>query len=114
MSTSASSLWEAAERGDAGAVQRELDTGTPVDVAGRTQWTALHRSADRGWLNVLRVLLSAGANPGRTTETGRDTALHLAAARGHADIARELLKGGVRRSTPTCAPFCLQLMGPFF
>lgn len=90
----ASRLWEAAERGDASAVQLELDGGVPVDVAGRTQWTALHRSADRGWINVLRVLLSNGANPGRTTETGRDTPLHLAAARGHADIARELLKGG--------------------
>eukprot|EP01043_Picozoa_sp_COSAG02_P053584 COSAG02_NODE_5937_length_3930_cov_4.274863_1_plen_67_part_00 len=39
----AARLWEAAERGDAVAVQEELDQGTPVDAAGRTAWTALHR-----------------------------------------------------------------------
>jgi hypothetical protein len=39
----AARLWEAAERGDAVAVQEELDRGTPVDAAGRTAWTALHR-----------------------------------------------------------------------
>ena len=90
----AARLWEAAERGDAVAVQEELDKGTPVDVAGRTAWTALHRAADRGWVNVLRVLLQNGASPARKTETGSDTPLHLAAARGHADITRELLRGG--------------------
>jgi hypothetical protein len=94
MSSGAARLWEAAERGDAHAVQLELDAGTHVDATGRTAWTALHRAADRGWINVLRVLLQHGASPTKTTETGHDTPLHLAAARGHSDIARELIRGG--------------------
>ena len=114
MSSGAARLWEAAERGDAQAVQEELDKGAPVDVvgalphkalplsdttapppmgpihitttrdshtnhcrshtptarcaavlpglsAGKTSWTALHRAADRGWVNAVRVLLQNGA-----------------------------------------------------
>eukprot|EP01043_Picozoa_sp_COSAG02_P018221 COSAG02_NODE_845_length_16583_cov_7.718272_3_plen_407_part_00 len=139
----AARLWEAAERGDAVGCLEALESGTPVDAAGRTAWTALHRerersrpcssvvcvcvlclcvsvyiyvsaclpacqwmsirarslwlgagAADRGWVNVLRVLLQNGASPARKTETGADTPLHLAAARGHTDITRELLRGG--------------------
>ena len=38
---------------------RELEGGAYVDYAGRSQWTALHRAADRGWLDILRILIQA-------------------------------------------------------
>ena len=54
-------LWEAAERRDVSAISRELEGGAYVDYAGRSQWTALHRAADRGWLDILRILIQAYA-----------------------------------------------------
>ena len=60
----------------------------------QTKWTALHRAADRGWVDIVRLLLHNGANARVTTTSSGETALHLAAAHGHADITRELLKVG--------------------
>ena len=54
-------LWEASERRDVAAISRELEGGAYVDYAGRSQWTALHRAADRGWLDILRILIQAYA-----------------------------------------------------
>ena len=54
-------LWEAAERRDVASISRELEGGAYVDYAGRSQWTALHRAADRGWLDILRILIQAYA-----------------------------------------------------
>jgi ankyrin repeat protein len=87
-------LREAVERGDGDAVQRELDAGVPVDAAGRTRWTPLHRAVDRGHVHIVRMLCAANANPNVRTETGGDTPLHIAAAKGDSASVAELLRVG--------------------
>ncbi len=87
-------LREAVERGDGDAVQQELDAGVPVDAAGRTRWTSLHRAVDRGHVHIVRILCTANANPNVRTETGGDTPMHIAAAKGDTASVSELLRVG--------------------
>ena len=84
-------LREAVERGDGDAVQKELDAGVPVDAAGRTRWTPLHRAVDRGHVHIVRILCAASANPNVRTESGGDTPLHIAATKGDTASVSELL-----------------------
>jgi hypothetical protein len=88
-------LREAAERGDVATVERVLMKGPALVNAscGRTGWTALHSSADRGRLNVLKVLLAVRADPGLRTARGA-TALALASASGHTECVKALLDAG--------------------
>ena len=74
-------LREAAERGDAAQIALELRNGAEVDGPATVQRTALHRAADRGWVDICRILVRHGAAVNRTTGTSGETALHLAAAR---------------------------------
>jgi hypothetical protein len=89
-------LREAAERGDVAAVESLARTKGPALVnatCGRTGWTALHASADRGRLDVLKVLLTMRADPGLRTARGA-TALALAGASGHTECVKALLDVG--------------------
>jgi ankyrin repeat protein len=57
-------------------------------------WTGLHSAAQRGHLDVVRFLLSRGANP-NAREAGDNTyPLHWAVAGRHLEIARALLDAG--------------------
>eukprot|EP01051_Picozoa_sp_SAG22_P015752 SAG22_NODE_2108_length_2993_cov_7.220654_1_plen_253_part_00 len=87
-------LREAAERGDVAVVQRELYLGAAVDGEPATARTALHRAADRGWVDVVRLLIRYAADVNRPTGHSGETALHLAASRDHTECVRELLKAG--------------------
>ena len=88
-------LREAAERGDVAAVEGVLAKNPSlVDTScGRTGWTALHASADRGRVDVLRYLLGMRADPGLRTARGA-TALALAGAAGHVECVKALLDVG--------------------
>ncbi|KAJ5954882.1 hypothetical protein N7501_009161 [Penicillium viridicatum] len=55
--------------------------------------TALHISAERGNLGIVRLLLQYGVNVDRRDNLGR-TALYYAACGAHIDIVGELLVGG--------------------
>ena len=87
-------LREAAERGDSAAVQLELYRGAEVDGTPTTARTALHRAADRGWVDIVALLIRHGADANIATSHSGETALHLAASRDHAECVRELLKAG--------------------
>ena len=52
---------EAVERGDLVNVTDELANGADPNQCGSTKWTALHRASDRGWFDIVRVLLQSGA-----------------------------------------------------
>lgn len=56
--------------------------------------TALIVSSQYGYLDVVKVLLSAGAYMESTTSSLNSTSLHLAAQRGHLEVVRELINAG--------------------
>lgn len=67
----------------------------PVTRLGRqTNWTALHRAAERGRTEVVMALLAAGADHTLATSLGGDTALNLASERGHTSTVQHLLSNG--------------------
>lgn len=87
-------LIAAARQGDAEAVAALLESGADVDVALGDGMTALHTAIDRGHLEVVDVLLAAGASVRAETRIGQYTPLHLASRRGHGAIVSRLLEAG--------------------
>uniref|UniRef100_A0A7S2RPC1 Ankyrin repeat and FYVE domain-containing protein 1 n=1 Tax=Mucochytrium quahogii TaxID=96639 RepID=A0A7S2RPC1_9STRA len=89
----------AAKLGNARHVQALLDVGTDVNerdpVSGRSP---LHCAAESGYIDVLNVLLAAGAVPNQQDANGC-TALHLAARRGHVGVV-EILQPVVNENIP--------------
>ncbi|KAK7873733.1 hypothetical protein R5R35_013265 [Gryllus longicercus] len=89
----ASSLHEAAERGDAAAVQRFLAVGAQVDARDKDGNTALHIAASSGRTEVVDILIAKGAAVNRRGLRSR-TPLHCAAAKGHETIVARLVTVG--------------------
>jgi ankyrin repeat protein/uncharacterized glyoxalase superfamily protein PhnB len=85
--------------GDVGRANELLgDDQSLVRVADANQphggWTALHTAAQRGQLEIVRLLLDHGADP-NAREAGDNTyPLHWAAAGRHREIVRALLDAG--------------------
>eukprot|EP01096_Ripella_sp_DP13-Kostka_P013910 TRINITY_DN6148_c0_g1_i1.p1 TRINITY_DN6148_c0_g1~~TRINITY_DN6148_c0_g1_i1.p1 ORF type:complete len:255 (+),score=88.63 TRINITY_DN6148_c0_g1_i1:10-774(+) len=57
--------------------------------------TALHMAADRGFLNIVEILVKNGANVNHQDGDGF-TPLHMACTSGHEDIAMFLVQNGAR------------------
>ncbi|MBZ4218644.1 MAG: ankyrin repeat domain-containing protein [Chlorobium sp.] len=71
-------------------VRAMLSTGGDVNtVLVLGGWTALHCSVDRGYKEMVRLLLAFNANVNAKTINGQ-TSLHIAEMKGYTDIA-ELL-----------------------
>ncbi|CAM5177775.1 unnamed protein product [Eretmochelys imbricata] len=97
-------VWSAALDGDLGRVRRLLvekrvDPSQP-DLAGYTALLArcravwphpLHRASYCGHVDVARLLLAHGADPGIVDDDGM-TSLHKAAERGHRELCELLLR----------------------
>jgi ankyrin repeat protein len=93
------SLMAAAIDGDLDLVQQAIEAGANLD---RYDWnlgySPLGMAIDRGHVEVVQCLLSAGANPHNgSTST---TALGLAAERGESEIVQMLLPRGVDVNAP--------------
>lgn len=58
-------------------------------------WTALHSSVSSGHVDVVEILLEAGADVSIANK-GRRTALHYAASKGRAGIAAKLIEHGAK------------------
>lgn len=85
---------EAVKKGDVAAVKLYLADGfSPNTRYDQSEKPILVIAAKAGQLEVLRLLLEAGADI-RAAESGGYQAIHVAAAQGHADIVRELLEAG--------------------
>ncbi|MGV3622683.1 MAG: ankyrin repeat domain-containing protein [Archangium sp.] len=82
-------LLEAVETGDAAAVKAALASKPDVNQLGPGRTTPLIIAAGRGALDVVKLLLEAGAEP-RWRDDTDETALLKAAANGHLEVARLL------------------------
>lgn len=76
-------LIEAANRGDAAAVQRLLARGTDPNSQDSAGWTALRYAAAKGHGAVVQHLVASGADPNVRDDLLSQTALMTAAMMGH-------------------------------
>lgn len=97
-------LWAAAAMGDADGVRQRLDTEGDAALAAHGDRSPVTAAAFRGHVEVLRVLLDAGADPDvpHTIDVAGETVeqwgqpLWLACNRGHYDVVELLLERGAR------------------
>ncbi len=90
----ASTVADAAMRGDIGAVRALIESGPGKDVVNVAQgdgMTALHWAAERGDVELAALLLKSGASVTAETRIGRHTPLHVAAQHGNSAIVRALV-----------------------
>ena len=92
---------DAAMQGDLAAVQALIADGADVDLPQADGMTALHWAAERGDLELARVLLAAGAGTESVTRNGSYTPLHLSARRGSGKVVAALLEAGARADAVT-------------
>jgi hypothetical protein len=87
-------LLDAVRKGDAAAVKVLLDQGLAVDTKFRYDRTPLSFAADRGHVEVAKLLLERGANPKSADTFYGMTPLTAAASKGHTEIVRLLMAKG--------------------
>lgn len=97
----ATSVADAAGRGDLEGVKTLLKQGADVGAARGDGMTALHWAAERGDRAMAETLLAAGASVAAVTRIGHYTPLHLASRNGNAAVVRLLLKAGADAKATT-------------
>ncbi len=75
--------------GELAEVEKSLASGTDVNSADEEGYSALHAAAENGYLDVVKLLISKGADVGHKTQY---TALELAEMAGHSDVVDYLKK----------------------
>ncbi|MER7107288.1 HEAT repeat domain-containing protein [Streptomyces sp. NPDC000229] len=97
MTSKVEDLFEAVHGGDEDAVVRLLRAGVPAEAADGLGATALYLASVSDHVGIVRLLLAAGADPGRGSgERGGDLPLCGAACGGHTGVVRALLAAGAR------------------
>ncbi|MFJ2113077.1 ankyrin repeat domain-containing protein [Streptomyces sp. NPDC087850] len=94
-------LFEAVYGGADDAVVRLLRTGAPAEAADEDGQTVLHLASVSDEPGIVRLLLTAGADPNRPSgpedgPEGGDLPLCAAACGGHTEVVRALLAAGAR------------------
>jgi len=92
-------LREAATAGDLARVRALLEAGVPVDAEARYGQTALYFAAEKGRLEIARLLVERGANADVRERFFNTSALDVALQGGHLELARFLLASGARDAT---------------
>jgi hypothetical protein len=87
-------LLQAVRKGDAAAVKAALDAGVPADAKFRYDRTALSFAADRGQVEIVKLLIDRGADVNAKDSFYAVTPLVWAANNGHVEVARILLSRG--------------------
>jgi len=101
-SPQAAAYLDAVRKGDAAAVEKLLADGVPVDTPFRYNRTALSFAADRGHVEVVRLLLAKGANPDATDSFYNQSSLGWASSPAqtrrpeHAEVVKLLLEKGAK------------------
>ena len=93
---SAEELFDAARRGDRARVAQLLEAGVDVNAKARYDATALMFAADRGHLEIVRLLVERGADVNIADTFYKFTALGMALGSGHRDVAKYLLQHGAK------------------
>lgn len=88
-----STIFHAAQNGDAVDVKRHLRRGVDVDAKCKHNLTALHIAARCGHLEVAKVLLKKGAQPNLRSEHSA-TPLRIAKEKKHTEIVELLQRYG--------------------
>ncbi len=95
------SVVEAAMSGNREAVRALLKDGADVNTAQADGMTALHWAAQKGDVDLAKVLLYASANVRATTRIGGYTPLLIASRNGDAAMIRTLVEGGADANNQT-------------
>ena len=85
---------DAIRKGDAAAVKAVLDQGVEVDAKFRYDRTALSFAADRGSVEIVKMLLERGADVNAKDTFYNATPMVWALDKGHVEIVRLLLEKG--------------------
>ena len=93
---SAEDLFDAARRGDRSRVAQLLDAGVDVNAKARYDMTALMFAADKGHLDVVRLLVERGADVNTADTFYKSRAIDSALNNGHRHVAKFLLQHGSR------------------
>ena len=101
-SPQAEAYLDAVRKGDVAAVEKALAAGVAVDTPFRYNRTALSFAADRGHVDVVRLLLAKGANPDATDSFYNQSSLGWASSPAqtrrpeHAEVVKLLLEKGAK------------------
>ena len=85
-------LLDAVKEGDAQAVRSLLASGADANAAQGDGLSALHVGAQQGNVELVNLLIAAGAKLEAKTRIGGYTPLHVASQGAHAEVVRALLK----------------------
>jgi len=89
--------FNAAKRGDAGAVRQLLENGTPPDLQGFHGVTPLAFASSGGHKAVVQVLLATDSVDVNVRSADGQTPLFWAAAKGHSKVVKLLLDHGAEQ-----------------
>jgi ankyrin repeat protein len=95
------SVVDAARQGNRDAIRALLKDGADVNTAAGDGMTALHWAAQKGDVDLAKILLYAGANVKATTRIGGYSPLIIASRNGHAAMIEALLAGGADPNSAT-------------
>ena len=87
-------LMEAIEIGDVKTVKELIEYSPYIPIIHTYEMSALHLAAQKGHIEIVRVLLDAGADVNPTEDMVGTTALMFASQNGHIEVVELLLQAG--------------------